>query len=313
MTAMGPVSTAPPGSARPGPRGTRRWLLPAVIGAICVAGLVLEFGLGLPGIPVWVGVLAAEAVVLLTASRLDSAGTRAARTAGEPQAAPPPEDHGVTPPEPGEGWTAEIHWRDEGERAHFAVLARGPAGGAVELARSRTFDWPPPEPEAIARVSAEVDELRARMLADGWQLREHGSTWFADVFAWNGGAEAPEAPADEAPEPLAEDEPVPEHPVGPRAWPEGTEALARCEIRWAAGYRRARFEVAGMEPGRRRAAVVAASEPFAWTLRSEPRPDHPAQAGAVERLAADLLAAGWEEVRPGPRWYARRFVRRTDD
>jgi hypothetical protein len=95
-------------------------------------------------------------------------------------------------------------------------------------------------------------------------------------------------------------------------WPADTADLARCEIQWAAGYRSSRFAAVVHHPGRKRGEPIGGSEPFKWTLKELPSRREPAYVEAVKRLRAALLDAGWEEIEPGPTWYARRFVWRRE-
>jgi hypothetical protein len=74
-----------------------------------------------------------------------------------------------------------------------------------------------------------------------------------------------------------------------------------------------RFTAEVREPGSRRRRTVAASDPYSWTLRSDPLRDDPGYASAVQRLAAALEQAGWEPVEPGSDWWAARFVWRRDE
>jgi hypothetical protein len=97
-----------------------------------------------------------------------------------------------------------------------------------------------------------------------------------------------------------------------RPWPEDTDGLWRCEIKWDAGYKTSRFTATMRRPGARRGQAVAASDPFKWMLMAEPD-DAAEYRAAVEALVRAVRAAGWERIDPGPEWWAERFVWRRDE
>jgi hypothetical protein len=77
-----------------------------------------------------------------------------------------------------------------------------------------------------------------------------------------------------------------------------TERWEVCEIGTNVNWSRERFVA---RVGRREVASVEAVAHFLPV---------PANLAAVERLAASLIAAGWEPQPAGTRWYSRRFRRR---
>jgi hypothetical protein len=118
------------------------------------------------------------------------------------------------------------------------------------------------------------------------------------------------APAPAAERPRAR----PARPVRarPKAWPEGTEALVRCEIVWVAAYRTSYFQAVVHAPDGRRPQPIARSRAFKWMLKDVPGPQVPAHVAAVREIRAGLQGDGWEEITAGPAWYSLRFVWRGD-
>jgi hypothetical protein len=98
-----------------------------------------------------------------------------------------------------------------------------------------------------------------------------------------------------------------------RPWPEETDNLWRCEIKWDAGYKTSRFTATMRRPGARRGQVVAASEPFKWMLMAEPTEDGAEYRAALDALVRALRTAGWERIDSGSEWWAERFVWRGDE
>jgi hypothetical protein len=130
-------------------------------------------------------------------------------------------------------------------------------------------------------------------------------------------AEAPEPAGPSLPRTLehASAEPLPE---GWRPWrwpwPEGTEALWRCEIVWDAGYRSSRFRAVVLKPGRfHRPQPITASEEFRWLLKEDPETTDPQYVEAVRAMTQELVDAGWEPTERGSRWWSRRFVSHGDE
>ena len=91
-------------------------------------------------------------------------------------------------------------------------------------------------------------------------------------------------------------------------WPEGTETAWRCEITWQSGYRRSEFRVLARPPGSRKRTVVATSPQFRNLIKDPADTPRPELAEAVRALMHTLVEQGWKPVRPGGRWYNRRFV-----
>jgi hypothetical protein len=92
-------------------------------------------------------------------------------------------------------------------------------------------------------------------------------------------------------------------------WPEGTAELARAEIDWQAGYINSRFRAVVYHPNRKRGTIAATGSNYKWLLMGEPAPESPEFVAEVERLAAALEDAGWEEIgEGGVAWFSRRYV-----
>jgi hypothetical protein len=166
--------------------------------------------------------------------------------------------------------------RDELDRR---VHAESETLSALDALRERAAEIAPPEPSAD-EPAAETPPPEPPTLAP-----------------------APEPPGDAAP-----------LPGGGRfdrrpPWPEGTAELARAEIDWQAGYINSRFRVVVYHPNRKRATIAATGSNYKWLLMGEPAPESPEFVAEVERLAAALEDAGWEEIGDGGvAWFSRRYV-----
>ena len=228
-------------------------------------------------------------------------------------------------------WRAEVSWNETEAGAHFSVIARtdGQEQARV-IAESPSLEWPPTSPAAVRALNVAVAELERRLLAAGWTPLSAGPEWYAKRFAWI----PPVAPAAERSSPAqlrppdsvrraAEATPraVAESPAKQEragrfrrrpAWPEGTDQLWRCEIRWDAGLVNSRFAAVAFEAGERRGRAIGDSATFKWLMMSDPDPGAEEYLKELRRLTASLKAAGWEFVGRGPKWYSARFVwRRT--
>jgi hypothetical protein len=204
------------------------------------------------------------------------------------------------PPDPLRAWTAEIEWRGGGERSQFVVVARREgARRAVTIAQSRPLAWPPLDADSIRALGDAVRELEADLAGAGWTALRPGSAWYAKRLAWQPvGVTAPAAP-----EPPVE----PALFAGPRRWPESALGRWRCEIRWDAGWSKARFHAVAYPPRGRRGRAVAASDELDGRLMAEPDPRSQAHRGQFERLAGALRDQGWEPAGAGAHWYGARF------
>jgi hypothetical protein len=178
----------------------------------------------------------------------------------------------IGPPDPACGWTAEIAWTSGSDSSVFRVIARDGGGKPVTLAESAPVEWPPTGPESIQAMSAAAEALIAQVDAAGWRPLPPGSTWYAKRFAWD----------------------------PPTEW--------CCEIEWVAGYRRSRFHAVVRAADGTRGRVIAESAAFKWTMNEPPDPRSAGQLAEVGRMTAALLAAGWEPVGRGARWYSARCV-----
>jgi hypothetical protein len=224
----------------------------------------------------------------------------------------------AAPPDPSRSWTAEVQWQRSGANARFVVLARsGESDDRSVVAESASLSWPPTGPATVQALSDAVAELERGLLAAGWTPLPPGPEWFAKRFAWNAAAMAEPAAVAEPEEPA----PAP-HPDRPQersgrftrrpAWPEGTDQLWRCELRWDPGMANSRFEAIAYGPGERRGRIVGTSATFKWLLMADPDPAAPEYATELDRLVAALRFAGWEYVGRGAKWYSGRFVWRRD-
>ncbi len=278
---------------------------------------------------------------------LNAVAMRLADSAGETGDAPPPP---AVTRHPGSAWSAEIRWVEAESGAHFAVLARtGEQDDATVVAESPALEWPPTGPAAVQALSDAVDELERTLLAAGWTALPAGSEWYAKRFAWKPEAAAvpqaspPPATAPQEPEQAqaAAPDPPPEQAQAaapdppqeqPQAaaldlppeqarsgrfrrrppWPEGSEQLWRCELRWGSGLVSSRFEAVAYGPGERQGSAIAGSATFKWLMGADPDPAAKEYQAELGRLVAALRAAGWDDVGRGSKWYSARFVwRRT--
>jgi hypothetical protein len=234
---------------------------------------------------------------------------------------PPRQDPGVRPPDPARSWTAEIRWRDSGEESRFCVVAPDrQAGGATVIARSEPLDWPPADTNAVQALVNAADALTEALVSTGWKPLPPGTAWFEKRFEWvpvptSGGWAPPRPPRITQPKAPA---PVDRSGVPKRRfrsatqWPEGTERLWRCEIKWKPGYARSRFEVDKHDPVRGNDRVMGRSAPFKWLWMADPDVSGVAFHQALRDLVTALESAGWERVGTGAAWYAVRFIWRAD-
>lgn len=355
--------------------GARHWLrvlrLPLLLLGVCVVGAIAWQVGGLPGTPVWAGVLLVEVLLVLLDRRQDGrregpqpadearkaqppaaeearveqppvsevplstprdenmsaaparrrsrrrprtggAGAPVAAEQRAPRPAParssparspapatppetgPPAPRRAAPPDVAQAWRAEILWRESDGTAQFVAAARDASGRTAAVAGSRAFPWPPPDAARVEDMQRAVEALRVVLLEAGWTAAPRGERWYSLRFAW---------------------EPAPrraETPGRTQQWPADTADLVRCQIGWASGYRRSRFEAVVLRPGEGKPAPIGASEEFRWMFKGAPDRRAPEHVAAVKRLRAALQADGWEEVGPGRAWYARRFVWRRD-
>jgi hypothetical protein len=217
-----------------------------------------------------------------------------------PQASP-----GAAPPRPGLPWSAEIQWVGTGTAARFAALAwTGEEEDRTVLAQSRPLEWPPSGAAAVRALGDAVADLERALLTAGWEPRPAGAKWYAKRFGWQPVAAAGPAPS---PEPGL----APSRSgrfVRRAAWPDATDELWRCEIRWDAGVVNSRFYAIAYPPGQRRGRLLGGGATFKWLMRADPDPADQEHGVEFRRLADALEAAGWERVASGARWYSARFV-----
>jgi hypothetical protein len=189
------------------------------------------------------------------------------------------------------------------------VLARDQRGGGTTvIARSEALDWPPIDSDAVRALVEAADALTEALVAAGWNPVERGNAWYERRFEW-----APKAPTDWRP-PRADLTPRLRQRFRPGAtWPEDSEQLWRCEIKWKSGYARSRFQAVAHDPENGTDKVVGTSPAFKWMLLGEPDVRDADFREAARGLAAALEAAGWERVGTGYDWYAARFVWRVDE
>ena len=240
-------------------------------------------------------------------------------------AAPP------VPPARAVAWAAEVDWREVDGTARFQVVARRVRGGdATVIAESEPLEWPPTTADAVEALTAAADRLEATLLAAGWVRLPPGSAWYARRFGWEP-APAPRRSARPAPAPALtrapQPQPQPRAPqprapqprprespeqLGrfdrPRPWPAEAADRWRCEIAWAPGYVHARFRAVAYRPGSEKGRPIGESAELKWGLMADPIQSDPAQRRELRRLAAALLAAGWEPAGIGTEWYAGRYV-----
>jgi hypothetical protein len=219
------------------------------------------------------------------------------------------------PPDPRRTWEAAIDWVATSGSARFAAVARVPdSEETFVIAESRPLRWPPADRRTVQGLADAVDELERALLAAGWITLPAGRQWYAKRFAWSP-LVVPIAPAPAAPEPLPDPAhapvPSPRHAGRFRRrvpWPQDSERLWRCELRWDSGVVNSRFEVVVYEPGGGRGCAIAGGSTFKWLVKGDPDPRSPAYRAELARLRAELEDAGWEHVGRGLRWYSERFL-----
>ena len=266
---------------------------------------------------------------------LNAVAMRLADSAGATADAPTPR---AVPRHPGSAWTAEIRWVEAESGARFAAFARtGEQEDATVVAESPALEWPPTGPAAVQALSDAVDELERTLLAAGWTALPAGSEWYAKRFAWKSDVVAvPQASPPPAPAPQEQEQAQPAAPDPPPeqaqavapdrppeqarsgrfrrrpAWPEGSEQMWRCELRWGSGLVSSRFEAIAYGPGERQGSPIAGSATFKWLMGADPDPAAKEYQAELGRLVAALRAAGWDDSGRGAKWYSARFVwRRT--
>lgn len=117
--------------------------------------------------------------------------------------------HSALPPDPARRWTGAIDWIQEGDGAHFRVVARAQnEPGATPILRSAVLPWPPADSGAVDAMTKAVERLELRLLDAGWTPTEPGRAWYEKRFAW-------------APRPTAvpPPQPKPKRPVPPKPAP----------------------------------------------------------------------------------------------
>jgi hypothetical protein len=231
------------------------------------------------------------------------ARARAAAAAGSEA---PRESAGPVPPDPGRGWIAEFEWRGSEGESRFCVSAWSAEGRVSVVAESPRLQWPPIGATSIQAMTDAVDGLERSLASAGWKPLAAGRAWYAKRFAW----EPLSAPP-------AEDEPPRRQKASGRfqrspAWPQGSEALWRCEIQWSPGHPKPRFEAVVHPPQRQRRRTLGGSAGFKRLLTGAPDPHSDERHAQLRELADRLEAAGWERVGRGSHWYAERFLWRRD-
>ena len=89
------------------------------------------------------------------------------------------------PPDPARSWTAAIDWIQEGDGAHFRVLARAKGEpGTTPILRSAVLPWPPADSGAVDAMTKAVERLELRLLDAGWTPTEPGRAWYEKRFSW---------------------------------------------------------------------------------------------------------------------------------
>ena len=255
----------------------------------------------------------AETLLLSAAERPTAAGEQRANPPGSP-----------LPPDPQRAWSAEIEWIGAGNESRFAVIARtGQQAEPQSVAESSPLEWPPTSTAGVQALTDAVAELERELLAAGWAALEPGAGWYAKRFGWKPVIVVePAPPAVELAAVRAAAPPAPAAPAVPdrppaRAgrfvrkpdWPEGSDRLWRCELRWEAGVVNSRFEAVAYEPGvAQRTRSVASSVTFKWLMMAEPNPSADEYRKELRRLVTALQGAGWDYVGRGTKWYAARFV-----
>jgi hypothetical protein len=236
--------------------------------------------------------------------------TRRADAWAAPAAVPAPP---AARTDPRRAWTAEIRWVESDGR--FAAFARTrDQDEETVVAESPSLEWPPTSPAAVQALSDAVEELERTLLAAGWTSLPAGSEWYAKRLAWKPRLAAPAAVQQAAPRASAPPATAP--PAAVRtgrfrrrpAWPEGSDQMWRCELRWDPGLVNSRFEALAYAPGERQGRAIGGSATFRWLMRRDPDPAAQEYRTELGRLTAELQAAGWDYVGRGTKWYSACFV-----
>ncbi|MEA2283608.1 MAG: hypothetical protein QOK21_4215 [Solirubrobacteraceae bacterium] len=277
-----------------------------------------------PLIVVMIVVLAAATIAIWTVVLLRR--RRRATPGAAPNDATGRSRQGAAPPDQSRAWTAGIDWIEDGNVAHFRVVARAADGSeAAPILRSAVLPWPPADSGAVDAMTQAVEQLEGRLLDAGWTPAEPGPVWYEKYFAWAPKRASARAPKRPAPKRTAQPatrraaRPKPPRPAATAAapaekrssgWPPDASALWRCEIRFDAGYSASRFTATVHPPdgSDARSRIVARSQPLRWLFMSPPDSKAPEHRGAALALARALRAAGWEVVGRGGGWYAERYV-----
>jgi hypothetical protein len=202
------------------------------------------------------------------------------------------------PPDPERTWIAEIRWTTADGAARFAAVARDSEGTSTpDVAVSPSLRWPPADDGEVKALSDAVDELERSLVAAGWSVLPPGAEWYSKRFAWEPIAAEPDA----APTGTGRFRRSP-------AWPEGSDQLWRCELRWKPHVLNSRFEAVAEAPEGRAERGVGSSASFKRFKPTEPDPASLQYRAELMRLIGELKAAGWEHVGRGARWYSERFV-----
>jgi hypothetical protein len=238
---------------------------------------------------------------------------RQERRSAAARASRPGRSSPAAPPDRTSSWTAEIAWAATDAGARFRVVGRtGGEDEATVIAESPPLEWPPKSAAAVEDLTLAVAALERALLAEGWTALEPGSEWYAKRFAWDAvvaPAPAQRRPRMPTPSPAADhDEKRPGRFVPSSAWPEGTESLWRCEVRWKAGAEGARFAAVAYGPGKRRGRAVEDPAACHWPGAGKPDFDNDEYRRELRRLATALHAAGWERLGRGEQWYSARFL-----
>jgi hypothetical protein len=94
------------------------------------------------------------------------------------------------------------------------------------------------------------------------------------------------------------------------AWPDETDRMWRCELRWDPRLVKSRFDAVAYGPGERQGRSIGESPTFRRQMMADADPAalRREYQTEVRRLSAALEAAGWEYVGHGTNWYSARFV-----
>lgn len=289
---------------------------------------------------------AAAAVAMVPSQRARSPRITALADGPPPSSGDRPHE-GVRPPDPRRAWTAEVEWsasrfavvaREHEGDPGVRLATSGPlpwppsdANALQEITRAAehlessllTAGWTPLAPGS-AWYAKRFAWAGAPRLAEAEAGPEPEPEAEAELEPEEAPAPAAE-PAALLPQPAAApqrtDSPQRTDPPRridpPRAtgrftrqveWPEGSETLWRCEIKWHAGYVNSYFEAAAHGPGRRRGVTLAQSDLHKWLLKDDPVKGNALYTAQVRRLAGRLVAAGWSPAGRGRHWYELRFV-----